>query len=174
MSFPVDGAAVEITDWLRTKLFAESIIEIFANWDAEAMLGVTEIDLKADIPVKDGKRLWALLNTAKSLPGKFVAYSSIVCVCLSMVLYDVCVCLSIVQYDAFECLSIVLYDACEWLSIVLYDVCDACRLFCMMSVYACRLFCVMPVYACRLFSMMPVNACRLFCMMSVYACRLFV
>ena len=55
MSFPVDGTAVEMKDWLRIKLFAEPIIENFANWDAEAMLGVTEIDLKADIPVKDGK-----------------------------------------------------------------------------------------------------------------------
>ena len=77
MSFPVDGTAVEIRDWLRTKLFAEPIIENFANWDAEAMLGGTEIDLKADIPVKEGRRLWGLLNTARSLQGKFVAYSSL-------------------------------------------------------------------------------------------------
>ena len=68
MSFPVDGTAVEIRDWLRTKLFAEPIIENFANWDAEAMLGVTE-NVVMRRAGDDGERLWALLNTARSLQG---------------------------------------------------------------------------------------------------------
>jgi SAM domain (Sterile alpha motif) len=81
MSFPVDGAALEITNWLRTKSFAEPTIVNFANWDAEAMLAVTEIDLKADIPPTEGRRLWALINAARSHQGKFVAYFSY-CLCM--------------------------------------------------------------------------------------------
>jgi hypothetical protein len=30
-----------------------------------------ETDIKADIPVKEGRRLWALLNTARNLQGEF-------------------------------------------------------------------------------------------------------
>lgn len=71
MSFPETGTAADVADWLRTKSFAELIIENLADWDAEAMLGVTETDLKLEVPDKDGRRLWALLNTARSLLGKF-------------------------------------------------------------------------------------------------------
>ena len=72
MSFPVTGSAADVAEWLGTKLFAAPIIENFAKWDAEAMLGGTEGDVKADIiPAMEGRRLWALLNTARSLQGKF-------------------------------------------------------------------------------------------------------
>ena len=158
MSFPVDGMAVEIREWSRIKDFEEPIIQSFAKWNAKAMLGVTE-NVVMRRAGDDGERLWALLNTARSLQGKFVAYSSIVCVCLSIVLYDASrlFCMMPVYACRFFCMMSVY----------------ACRLFCMMPVYAYRLFCMMSVYACRLFCMMFVSACRLFCMMPVYACRLF-
>ena len=73
MSFPVDGTAAEIGNWLRIEDFDESIIQSFVKWNANNMLGATEIDL----PGKEGRRLWALLNTARSLQGRFVAYSSL-------------------------------------------------------------------------------------------------
>ena len=71
MSFPVDGTAVEIREWLRNEKFNEETIQNFEDWNAAAMLGGTESDIKADIPVRVGRRLWALLNTARSLQGKF-------------------------------------------------------------------------------------------------------
>jgi hypothetical protein len=71
MSFPLTGKAADVASWLRTKSFTELTIENFAVWDAEAMLGGTETDIKADIPVKEGRRLWALLNTARNLQGEF-------------------------------------------------------------------------------------------------------
>ena len=70
MSFPVTGSAADVAEWLGTKLFAAPIIENFANWDAEAMLGVTE-NVVMRRAGDDGERLWALLNTARSLQGKF-------------------------------------------------------------------------------------------------------
>ena len=76
MSFSVDGTAVEVRDWLRIKDFEEPIIKSFANWDAEAMLGVTENDVMRRA-CDDGDRLWALLNAARRLQGKFVSYSSL-------------------------------------------------------------------------------------------------
>ena len=71
MSFPVTGSAADVAEWLGTEEFEEPIIQSFAKWNAKAMLGVSETDLKADMPVKEGRRLWALLNTARSLQGKF-------------------------------------------------------------------------------------------------------
>ena len=71
MSFPVTGSAADVAEWLRIEEFEEPIIQSFAKWNAKAMLGVSETDLKADIPVKEGRRLWALLNTARNLQGKF-------------------------------------------------------------------------------------------------------
>ena len=71
MSFPATGSAADVAEWLGTKLFAAPIILSFANWDAEAMLGVTETDLKMKVPGDDGIRLWALLNAARSFQGKF-------------------------------------------------------------------------------------------------------
>ncbi len=76
MRFPLTGTAVEICDWLRSQSFKEATIQNFEDWNAEAMLGGTESDIKADIPVKDGRRLWALLNTAKSTQGKLNYYLS--------------------------------------------------------------------------------------------------
>ena len=35
MNFPVAGAPPAVAAWLRTQLFKEDIIEIFAYWDAE-------------------------------------------------------------------------------------------------------------------------------------------
>ena len=66
------GSAADVAEWLGTKLFAAPIVDNFANWDAEAMLGVTDIDLLLRIiPGNEGIRLWALLNTARNLQGKF-------------------------------------------------------------------------------------------------------
>ena len=71
MSFPVTGSAADVAEWLRIEGFDKTIIDSFAKWNAKAMLGGTEGDVKADIPVKEGRRLWALLNAARSLQGKF-------------------------------------------------------------------------------------------------------
>ena len=70
MSFPVNGSAADVAEWLGTKLFAAPIILSFANWDAEAMLGVKE-NVVMKRAGDDGERLWALLNTARNLQGKF-------------------------------------------------------------------------------------------------------
>ena len=71
MSFPLTGNAADVADWLRSEDFEEETIQSFTKWKAEAMLGGTETDIKADIPVKEGRRLWALLNTARNLQGEF-------------------------------------------------------------------------------------------------------
>ena len=72
MSFPVTGSAADVAEWLRIENFDKTIIDSFAKWNAKAMLGGTEDDVKADIiPANEGKRLWGLLNTARSLQGKF-------------------------------------------------------------------------------------------------------
>ena len=71
MSFPVDGTAVEIREWLRNEKFNEETIQNFEDWNAAAMLGVSETDLKMKVTGDDGIRLWSLLNTARSLQGKF-------------------------------------------------------------------------------------------------------
>ena len=72
MSFPVTGSAADVAEWLRIEEFEEPIIQSFAKWNAKAMLGVTDIDLLLRIiPGNEGIRLWALLNAARSLQGKF-------------------------------------------------------------------------------------------------------
>ena len=70
MSFPVTGSAADVAEWLRIEDFDKTIIDSFAKWNAKAMLGVTETDLKMKVPGDDGIRLWALLNAARSLQGK--------------------------------------------------------------------------------------------------------
>ena len=72
MSFPVTGSAADVAEWLRIENFDKTIIDSFAKWNAKAMLGVTDIDLLLRIiPGNEGIRLWALLNAARSLQGKF-------------------------------------------------------------------------------------------------------
>ena len=71
MSFPLAGESTDVAAWLRTKSFAEQIIEIFADRDAEAMLGLSETDLVDEVPGREGKRLWALLNSTRSHQGKY-------------------------------------------------------------------------------------------------------
>ena len=77
MNFPVAGARPAVTDWLRTQLFKEDIIEIFANWDADAMLNLSEMDLKEEVPGIEGKRLWALLTSTKKAHGQYLTTTHI-------------------------------------------------------------------------------------------------
>ena len=70
MSFPVTGSAADVAEWLRIENFDKTIIDSFAKWNAKAMLGVME-DVVMRRAGDDGERLWALLNTARSLQGKF-------------------------------------------------------------------------------------------------------
>ena len=72
MNFPVAGEPPAVAAWLRAKLFTEEIIEIFADWDADAMLNVSEMDLKEDVPGRDGRRLWALLTSTKRAQGQYL------------------------------------------------------------------------------------------------------
>jgi hypothetical protein len=58
-------------------LFIEEIIEIFANWDADAMLNVSEMDLKEDVPGREGRRLWALLTSARRVQGRYLTTTHI-------------------------------------------------------------------------------------------------
>ena len=67
MIFPVDGTATEIWEWLRTEEFDASSVQNLVKWNAKAMLGVSEADLKLEVPGSEGRRLWALLSTAKTL-----------------------------------------------------------------------------------------------------------
>ena len=72
MNFPVAGAPpAAVAAWLRTQLFKEDIIEIFDNWDADAMLNISEMDLKGEVPGREGKRLWALLTSTKKYQGQY-------------------------------------------------------------------------------------------------------
>ena len=77
MNFPVAGAPPAVAAWLRTQLFKEDIIEIFANWDADAMLNVSEMDLKEEVPGREGKRLWALLTSTKKAQGQYLTTTNI-------------------------------------------------------------------------------------------------
>ena len=77
MNFPVAGAPPAVAAWLRTQLFKEDIIEIFDNWDADAMLNVSEMDLKEEVPGREGKRLWALLTSTKNAQGQYLTTTNI-------------------------------------------------------------------------------------------------
>ena len=77
MNFPVAGEPPAVAAWLRAKLFTEEIIEIFADWDADAMLNVSEMDLKEDVPGRDGRRLWALLTSTKRAQGQYLTTTHI-------------------------------------------------------------------------------------------------
>ena len=77
MNFPVAGAQSAVAAGLRTQLFKEDIIEIFDNWDADAMLNVSEMDLKEEVPGREGKRLWALLTSTKKAQGQYLTTTNI-------------------------------------------------------------------------------------------------
>jgi SAM domain (Sterile alpha motif) len=79
MNFPKDGSALEIKEWLETENFDPPVVENFVKWNAGAMLGATESDIKADIPEKEGRRLWSLLNTAKTFQRKFRSVAALPC-----------------------------------------------------------------------------------------------
>ena len=70
MSFPLTGNDADVEKWLRTKSFTELTIKNFADWDAEAMLGVSEAVVMRRAG-DEGDRLWALLTTARNCQGKF-------------------------------------------------------------------------------------------------------
>lgn len=67
MSFCCTGTSTEVGNWLRTEEFDALPIENFVKWNGKAMLGVSEADLKMKVPGAEGRRLWALLCTAKTL-----------------------------------------------------------------------------------------------------------
>jgi SAM domain (Sterile alpha motif) len=63
----VDGSATEVGNWLRTEKFDASIINKFVKWNATAMLTISEAELKIDVLGMEGRRLWALLKTVRTL-----------------------------------------------------------------------------------------------------------
>ena len=66
----MDGSAVEVENWLRTGKFDPSIIGIFAKWNAQAILHVSEAATMREVPGSDGERLWAPMSAAKTLQCK--------------------------------------------------------------------------------------------------------
>lgn len=64
MDFPFGEGVIEANQWLTSKnLFTEEL----ADYDADALLGLEIVDVCNEIlGASKGRRLWALLNTARS------------------------------------------------------------------------------------------------------------
>ena len=71
MTYSLTGSATDVANWLRSEDFDVATTQSFAKWTAKAMLAVSETDLKAKITGDEGIRLWAVINEARNLQGKF-------------------------------------------------------------------------------------------------------
>jgi hypothetical protein len=66
--FPFGGDSAKIGEWLDKKKFKNSFKEFFNEWDADAILGITDEDIKSidKGATNDAMRLCALLKTTRN------------------------------------------------------------------------------------------------------------
>lgn len=60
--FPKNGSIGALRLWLD----ANGLLCFLDGWNADALLGAKEEDVKTLVPGEAGMRLWGLLNTARS------------------------------------------------------------------------------------------------------------
>ena len=60
--FPHKGTVDQTRQWLDAKGFQGK----FLNWEADALIGATEQDIKTIVSGERGMILWGLLNTARA------------------------------------------------------------------------------------------------------------
>ena len=72
--FPKRGSVQETRAWLSANGFRDDEL---VGWNADALIGADKGDILLELPAREARRLWGLLNTAKQTSGNHIHISTL-------------------------------------------------------------------------------------------------